>query len=121
VFGHSHRPKDFTFQGIRYIHNPLGKPKERLTHTVSPDVDFQLLWENNNNSDNDNNGGDGGGEVAGTTLLRYWEECAGGKEALWQRFDAMNPGRYQRMERKRKRASGAKLKKEANKQDTPTS
>jgi hypothetical protein len=125
VFGHSHRPKDFTFQGIRYIHNPLGKPKERLTRTVSPNVDFQLLWKNSN--DDDDSGSSAGGEVAGTTLLRYWEECAGGKEALWKRFDAMNPGRYQRMEQrkrvKQRAGTGVKLTKEvADKQDiTPTS
>jgi hypothetical protein len=129
VFGHSHRPKDFTFHGIRYIHNPLGKPKERLTHTVSPDVDFQLLWENSSADDDDNDNDDssdggGGGEVAGTTLLRYWEECAGGKEALWKRFDAMNPGRYQRMEQRKRSKRGEKKQlksKETSKHDTPTS
>ncbi len=100
VFGHSHRPKDFVLDNVRYIHNPLGKPAEREMNMVSQDVGPQLIWDCRSQSLQNNriwsdtkddsliissvgmNRGIFGGEIPGTQVIRYWEEQGGGKETL---------------------------------------
>ena len=90
VFGHSHRPKDFVYEGIRYVHNPLGKPVEREMNMVSNATDFQLVWDCTKSSrterdvsDDDNVSYSGGiGEIPGVRVIRFWEEKGGGKGVL---------------------------------------
>lgn len=89
IFGHSHRPKDFVHNGIRYVHNPLGKPKEREMKMISEDVDFQLIWNCTMSTkhkakipDDKISYSGGYGEVPGVRIIRFWEETEGGKEAL---------------------------------------
>lgn len=85
IFGHSHRPKDFEYKGIRYIHHPLGKPKERLYHMISPNVQFKLIWTFQNNNVSTINTPPAithqeriAGEVPSRTIIRFWEDYENG-------------------------------------------
>jgi hypothetical protein len=99
VFGHSHRPKDFVHNGIRYVHNPLGKPKEREMKMVSEHVDFQLIWNCTMSTciseiPEDKISYSGGcGEVPGIRIIRFWEEKGGGKEVLASKMNQRKKGR----------------------------
>ena len=96
IFGHSHRPKDFVYKDIRYVHNPLGKPAEREMKMVSDEVQFQLVWDctkSSTNSDeyrtqiSDEMSYVGGlGEIPGERVIRFWEEKGGGKRLLARRM-----------------------------------
>lgn len=63
VFGHSHRPKDFTKGGVRYVHNPLGKGTERRWGALPERPEFVRLWDEH-----------GRPVPARRTIIRYWEE-----------------------------------------------
>ena len=96
IFGHSHRPKDFIYDGIRYVHNPLGKPREREMYMINPTISLKedcLIWEKkkkqkkncgenyeNNNDDNDD------GTIKRKTIIRYWEQYGGGLKMLQKRM-----------------------------------
>jgi hypothetical protein len=67
------------------VHNPLGKPRERELQLVSPNVDFQLLWDFGTTLRSESE--EAAAEVPGPQILRYWDEMAGGKEALWERIE----------------------------------
>ena len=94
IFGHSHRPKDFIYDGIRYIHNPLGKPRERDMYMINPNISLLqdcLIWEkkkkknwdDNNNDDDDDDDDDGNKRK---TIIRYWEQYGGGLKMLQKRM-----------------------------------
>ena len=94
VFGHSHRPKDFCYDGIRYIHNPVGKPVEREMDMISNDFDFQLIWDASSDI----------WEVSsGETVIRYWEQWGGGVKLL-----AENMAKRRRSRRNRRAGAGFK-------------
>lgn len=116
VFGHSHRPKDFVYEGIRYVHNPLGKPREREMRMIDPNADLKLLWEKKTTTTTEptsvadgnaerttaraplppgHGGGNGSSSNLGEddTIIRYWEERGGGLEMLRKRMAKTRRGR----------------------------
>lgn len=44
AFGHSHRPKDFSMNGVRYVHNPVGKGKEREYGMLDAHPEPYVVW-----------------------------------------------------------------------------
>jgi len=85
VFGHSHRPKDFARNGIRYVHNPVGKPAEREMNMISGEFDFQLIWDctgSRSCRDDDTDKGGWGEVKAEDIIIRYWEQFGGGVDLL---------------------------------------
>lgn len=63
VFGHSHRPKDFTLRGVRFVHNPVGKGTERQWGVLPEQPGFVRLWDE-----------EGQPVPAARTVIRYWKE-----------------------------------------------
>jgi hypothetical protein len=74
AFGHSHRPKDFTLDGVRYVSHPIGYSKERANVLTPAQPHLKLVWDVH-----------GPAPPPARPLVRYWEEH-GGREP---RLDAM--------------------------------
>jgi len=68
VFGHSHRPKDFLLDGVRYVHNPLAKPVERERGMVPEEVYAKELWRIDASNDISEH------IPAPAPIIRYWAE-----------------------------------------------
>jgi predicted phosphodiesterase len=84
IFGHSHRPKDFEYKNVRYIHHPLGKPRERQLQMISPHVQWKYIW----NTEMD------GEIIPPYSILRYWEEHGNGMETFQKHhFEKSRKGR----------------------------
>ena len=62
IFGHSHRPKDFMHKGIRYVHNPVGNPREQQAGFVPENPLLYLAWDS------------GPAIPREVPLLRYWQQ-----------------------------------------------
>ena len=75
VFGHSHRPKDFIYDNVRYIHNPVGKPWERELNLCNPNVNFDCIWDTTSATATLK-------EQNYKPIIRYWEDIGGGKDVL---------------------------------------
>ena len=72
AFGHSHRPKDFSLEHVRYVSFPLGYGKEREKRLV-PDgtQNPRLMWEEA-----------GPCRAPVRPLVRFWEEHGGAEPNL---------------------------------------
>lgn len=71
AFGHSHRPKDFTLDGVRYLSHPLGYSKERDKQLTPALPHLRLIWDV-----------DGPTLPPPKPLIRYWEENGGAEPNL---------------------------------------
>mmetsp|Transcript_7145 Transcript_7145/g.21789 ORF Transcript_7145/g.21789 Transcript_7145/m.21789 type:complete len:373 (-) Transcript_7145:129-1247(-) len=67
-FGHSHRPKDIIRKGVRYVHHPLGSPRERDMFMAPHNPEPKLLIDQD------------GVPVPSRTITRYWEDCLRGSD-----------------------------------------
>jgi predicted phosphodiesterase len=50
VYGHQHRNRDKTIEGVRYISNCLGYPKEREIGQINEFNGLKLIWDSNTTS-----------------------------------------------------------------------
>lgn len=71
AFGHSHRPKDFSLDGVRYVSHPLGYSKERVKRLTPEVPHLKLVWDV-----------DGAVPPPPQPLIRYWEEHGGREPEL---------------------------------------
>ena len=91
IFGHSHRPKDFVLANTRYIHHPLGKPRERSWHMIAPNVTYLPVWDQRR-----------GIVPPPQPVIRYWEESGGGVQALRERLAEQRQQRSLRSAKRRR-------------------
>jgi len=80
AFGHSHRPKDFELNGVRYYHNPVGKKKEREYKMLCEVPKPELLFSST-----------GPAPPPEKEVIRYWE-LMGVKPPPTKKKDYTKPG-----------------------------